>query len=359
MKRRYLSTFLAITLFTTSNSVTPASAAGRTATSIPNTILNGKGAPTNTLGINGDFYIDTRSLLIFGPKANGKWPAPQNLQGPTGAAGPEGKNGSDGKNGADGKTISNASSTTGPAGPAGPQGERGLPGAAGAPGPAGPTGPQGATGPSGSGSGPAGPIGPTGPQGATGVAGPQGATGPAGPAGSTGATGAAGPQGTTGATGPQGATGAVGPAGLNGLVNAITGTFTIPDISGNAGTSQVGSLSGFKAGKNYFVRVKIVAYLPSDSSDYLLPLAVVSSATSGAPTIVSKYHLTRSPSYRTGAIRYENSVDMDLTLDGTAVATDYGVAFTVTVGRNTTGAQLVRFDASFVALEVQTISTTF
>ena len=93
MKRRHLSILFAISLSASALSITPANAAGRTATSIPNTILNGKGAPSNSDGINGDFYIDTRSLLIFGPKANGKWPAPQNLQGPTGPSGPEGKNG--------------------------------------------------------------------------------------------------------------------------------------------------------------------------------------------------------------------------------------------------------------------------
>ena len=155
MKRSYQSILFATAIFLTTFSTTPAHAAGRTASSIPNTILNGKGAPSNSDGINGDFYIDTRSLLIFGPKTNGKWPAPQNLQGPIGATGAAGANGSDGKNGADGKTISNASATAGALGPAGPQGERGLPGATGPAGPAGPPGPTGATG--------TGPTGPTGP----------------------------------------------------------------------------------------------------------------------------------------------------------------------------------------------------
>jgi hypothetical protein len=125
-----------IAILMTSTSQSSLSAAGRTAASIPNTILNGKGAPLNSLGINGDFYIDTRSLLIYGPKSKSKWPVPQNLQGPIGAAGAAGASGSDGKNGSDGK-VSNASITSGPAGP------QGLPGAAG---PAGPAGPAGATG---------------------------------------------------------------------------------------------------------------------------------------------------------------------------------------------------------------------
>ena len=54
-------------------------AAGRSSTAVINTVLNGKGAPSNTLGINGDFYIDTRSLLISGPKKSGKWPAARSL----------------------------------------------------------------------------------------------------------------------------------------------------------------------------------------------------------------------------------------------------------------------------------------
>ena len=72
------------------SAATKPKAAGRTSSSIANTILNGKGVPLSTLGIDGDFYIDTRSLLIYGPKIKNKWPAPQNLQGPTGAAGSSG-----------------------------------------------------------------------------------------------------------------------------------------------------------------------------------------------------------------------------------------------------------------------------
>jgi len=158
-------------------------AAGRSSTSIANTILNGKGAPKSSLGINGDFYIDTRSLLFYGPKSKGKWPAPQSIQGPTGSTG------SDGKNGADGKVItnSNISSSSGVKGETGAQGEKGeqgpagLPGVAGAMGPAGPAGPAGATGPAGS----------------------SGSNGSNGAAGATGAQGVAGAKGETGTTGPS------------------------------------------------------------------------------------------------------------------------------------------------------------
>ena len=71
------------------------------------------------------------------------------------------------------------------------------------------------------------------------------------------------------------------------------------------------------------------------------------------------YVLAHSYSYRPGSIRYENSLLIDITLDGSSVATDYGVTFTVTAGRSTAGAELVRFEASYVALEVQSVGTTF
>ena len=149
-----------------------AEAAGRSTTAVLNTILNGKGAPKSSLGTDGDFYIDTRSLLIYGPKAKGKWPTPQSIQGPTGPSG------SDGKNGSDGKTVSTSNVNTvvgpqgiqGPIGPVGPQGEKGeqgLPGVAGAPGPAGPAGASGSNGAQ----GPAGPAGATGAKGETGTSG--------------------------------------------------------------------------------------------------------------------------------------------------------------------------------------------
>ena len=40
-----------------------------------NTILNGTGAPSNAVGANGDFYIDTAAHSLYGPKAAGAWPA--------------------------------------------------------------------------------------------------------------------------------------------------------------------------------------------------------------------------------------------------------------------------------------------
>lgn len=54
------------------------------------TILNGAGAPSNGLGSNGDFYINTTIYSIYGPKAAGTWPAGVTLVGPTGADGAAG-----------------------------------------------------------------------------------------------------------------------------------------------------------------------------------------------------------------------------------------------------------------------------
>jgi hypothetical protein len=44
-------------------------------------ILNGQGAPSNSLGIDGEFYIDTSVNKIYGPKEDGSWPSPVSLGG--------------------------------------------------------------------------------------------------------------------------------------------------------------------------------------------------------------------------------------------------------------------------------------
>ena len=173
-------TFAALAIAPLLLALTPPTAmgAGRSPSPIVNTIRNGIGAPKSSLGNDGDFYIDTRSLFIYGPKRKGKWPAPQNLQGPTGASG------NDGKSGSDGRTITTASTVTGPQGVAGPQGVQGIQGVKGEAGTSGAPGPMGAAGANGS-PGPAGAQGPAGPTGAQGVHGVQGARGAQGAAGVT------------------------------------------------------------------------------------------------------------------------------------------------------------------------------
>lgn len=52
-----------------------------------NTILNGTGAPAAGVGNNGDFYLDTATDTLYGPKTGGAWPATgTSLVGPTGVA---------------------------------------------------------------------------------------------------------------------------------------------------------------------------------------------------------------------------------------------------------------------------------
>lgn len=187
-------------------------------------------APTAGVGNNGDFYINTSSSTLYGPKAAGVWPAGVSLIGATGLTGPVGPQG-----------VTGASGATGAAGAAGATGPSGVSISATAPvstsvlwadttvasfnftGPQGAQGVQGAIGPQGSASTVAGPqgfqgdIGSQGPQGNQGVVGAQGDQGAVGAQGNAGAQGN---QGVTGAQGPQGDTGAQGAVGAQGVQGA-------------------------------------------------------------------------------------------------------------------------------------------
>ena len=85
-------------------------AAGPSPTTVVNTILNGSGAPSKSLGINGDFYIDTKNLNLYGPKTKGVWKVTTSLKakeaataavvtGDTGPTGPKGETGAQGEKG--------------------------------------------------------------------------------------------------------------------------------------------------------------------------------------------------------------------------------------------------------------------
>jgi hypothetical protein len=66
----------------------------------PNTILNGTVDPTNfTDGEDGDFYINTVSNEIFGPRTLGAWGAGTSIIGTDGADGAQGIQGNDGADG--------------------------------------------------------------------------------------------------------------------------------------------------------------------------------------------------------------------------------------------------------------------
>lgn len=64
-------------------------ATGNTGTA-GSTILSGSGDPTASVGNNGDYYINTTTSTLFGPKADGTWPPGVQLGGSTGSPGPSG-----------------------------------------------------------------------------------------------------------------------------------------------------------------------------------------------------------------------------------------------------------------------------
>lgn len=87
-------------------------------------LLYGSGPPNAGIGRDGEFYLQTDTMNIYGPKAAGAWPSPTPLKGADGADGAAGPQGPQGPQGLTGPQ--------GPAGPAGPQGPQGPTGAAGA-----------------------------------------------------------------------------------------------------------------------------------------------------------------------------------------------------------------------------------
>ena len=190
-------------------SPTTVQAAGRTSNSVANTVLSGAGVPSAKLGLNGDFYIDIKSMNFYGPKANNRWPLPISLKGATGPVGPSG---------VDGKNGSSANASAGTAG-------------------------------------------------ATGSTGPAGIAGSTGPAGSTGGVGAAGSIGLTGpagATGPTGATGASGASAIQ-LTKITKWTMETGTVGGGAESLGFGTLV---AGKNYLFTITVYGKLSSLVSQF-------------------------------------------------------------------------------------------
>ena len=327
-------------------------AAGRTAASIPNTLLSGTGKPSNTVGIDGDYFIDIKNLNIYGPKMKQKWPAAVSLKG---------SDGTDGKSGSDGKTITNASTV---AGPSGAQGLRGVPGNDGAKGEQGLRGEVGATGaqgPAGSGAtgaqGPSGIAGATGSVGATGATGSQGAAGsgatgaqgPSGIAGATGATGSVGATGATGSVGATGTTGPQGPTGPTGLTGAqgtsgaagsvgntgpqgptgntgstgpslgLKGSLTFANqLSGGVNSSQSsGTFLILEAGKSYVLRVQVHFRVASNAFitvDQILGLSF--SAVGANPVMSYDYFFASGTYYKDSAAGFEVTLYADLVVNG-------------------------------------------
>ena len=90
------------------------------------TILHGAGTPDDSLGTDGDFYLDDAAFDLYGPKVGGAWPAvgtsligadgatgPPGADGVDGATGPPGPPGAEGSDGADGNTILNGAGAPG------------------------------------------------------------------------------------------------------------------------------------------------------------------------------------------------------------------------------------------------------
>ena len=190
-------------------SPTTVQAAGRTSNSVANTVLSGAGVPSAKLGLNGDFYIDIKSMNFYGPKANNRWPLPISLKGATGPVGPSG---------VDGKNGSSANASAGTAG-------------------------------------------------ATGSTGPAGIAGSTGPAGSTGGVGAAGSIGLTGPAGATGATGATGASGASAIqLTTITQwTMATGTVGGGSESTGFGTLA---AGKKYFFTITVYGKLSSLVSQF-------------------------------------------------------------------------------------------
>jgi hypothetical protein len=278
----------------------PAIAAGR-ASNTANTILSGAGIPSASTGINGDFYIDTKSMSFYGPKKNNRWPIPTSLRGP---AGPIGPSGIDGKTGASG-SISD--------------------------------GKVGATG-------------------ATGLKGETGATGPAGPKGDTGATGAAGPAGIKGDTGATGATGAKGDAGSGGASAVLVGNLNFANlINGIPGSSTVSTGFGnFSATKSYLVDVLIYA---TNLSMPPFSLKVNFTSSSGSSVISTKYIVTDGSSYRSSSSTYEYSIYAKVIVNGSAETSNFDLIATVQCGEST-GSSSTKLTVSgdYVAQEIGTIN---
>ena len=180
-------------------------------------------------GSDGDFWLDTASLILYGPKAGGVWPTTgtsiRGRDGVQGRDGDDGDQGSPGPTGAPGAAgVAGSIGTQGPVGTPGidgedaydwpilgQQGPQGVAGAAGSIGSQGQIGVPGADGEDAYDW----PI--VGAPGAAGVAGVAGAQGAVGPPGLPGADGDDGQDGIPGARGVDGATGAPGTAGAAGV----------------------------------------------------------------------------------------------------------------------------------------------
>jgi len=328
--------------------------AGRTSQApILNTFLNGLGAPNATDGIDGDFYLDTLSSNLYGPKKKGKWPLPKSLVGPVGPQGPIGKQGSDGKVGDKGTTTSSAGSqgAQGMQGPQGIQGAPGTQGSAGTPGPSGGAGVAGAAGAAGS-VGAAGATGPQGPAGSPGAQGIIGATGSQGIAGTTGNTGARGPIGETGTVGADGSQGSIGPQGLAGVSTLIKGSIASLTLSTSTGGTGIDSAAivQFKQNKSYEFIIKLIGSIAASQTKKTFGMSVTATNSTNLDFIVT--------TLEANTLRNGNSVhEYVLEASGTFECPSIPglLSFSVLDAQGITGANSMIITGSYLLREVNAI----
>ena len=294
--------------------------AGRVVTPAINTLLSGKGAPKSTIGIDGDFYIDTNKMSIYGPKTKGKWPAPVSMKG---SAGTDGTNGTNGTNGLTGATGAKGTSTTG---------------SDGAPGLAGPSGAPGATGPAGSGS--------------------PGATGAAGVAGSNGASGSNGTNGTNGApgsigeTGPKGENGTIGLTGPAGSISPSMGLLTFTTMIGSSTSTSSKDFGTFALGKNYIVQLLLHGVSETGASK-LIKFAV--SSPDALVVLTSDYVVLNGYTSRSGFREQESSIVATVLVNGSNTTTNYFLTATITLNETAVSPGLL-FSGSFSGIQVGSIT---
>ena len=293
------------------------SKAGRVVTPGINTLLSGKGAPKSTKGIDGDFYIDTNNMNIYGPKTNNKWPAPVPMKGTPGTNGANGTNGSTGATGAKG------TSTTG---------SDGAPGAPGAPGATGPSGAPGSTGPAGSGS--------------------PGAAGSNGASGSNGTNGTNGSPGSIGATGPKGETGTVGLTGPAGSVTSAMGLLVFTAMIGTSSSTSIKDFGSFTSGKSYVVQL-LLHGVSETGLTKIIKFSV--SSPDSLVILTSDYVVQNGYTSRSGAMEQESSIIATVLVNGTNTTNDYFLKATITCSESADPPGLI-FNGSFTAIQVSAVS---
>jgi hypothetical protein len=301
---------------------TTVKAAGRVTTPVVNTILNGVGIPARTVGINGDFYIDTKNLNLYGPKTKGVWKTGISLKQPEGKsiATVPGEGGLTGDKGAQGDKGDKGA--TGNTGATGATGAAGSVGASGAAGPAGAKGDDGASGAAGS----------SGAQGANGSAGPAGASGSAGAAGAKGDTGAAGAKGDTGTTGNQGVKGDPGTTGAAGI--SVSKFVSVPSISLVTATdsnSNSGIFFTAESSGNYTFDVLVTGVVQL-SVDYKMNAEIVV----GTSAIISQYVVASDAiTFANGSPGRQYGFHIIGVAAGVSAGTSFGVSVSIQYGAGT------------------------